>query len=227
MAVPWVDIIFFVILVIFAIVGVSRGFLKSLVALFGTLLTLVVAILLSKPVAGLVDSWFGLSSVFQGMMVESLHETFQGGIPFLLNGIITTLMGADYMAGVTDETIRSMEFASDVALKLGNLITFAICIIVLYILIRIVLWLLSKLFDAITQNRAINGLDRVLGLVLGAAKGVLCLFILFGVAFLLSSLIPSLGSTIDYWIEQNTVSHAFYNWTRDIIENTILPFFFG
>lgn len=224
---PWIDIALFVILAIFAIVGFARGFLKSLIALFGTLLTLVVAILLAKPVAGLVDSWFGLSTVFQHMIEGSLHETFQGGIPFLLNGIITTLMGADYMAGVTDETIRSMEFASDVALKIGNLITIAICVVALFILIRIVLWLLGKLFDKITQNHAINGLDRILGVVLGIVKGALVVFVIFGIAFLLSSLIPSLGGTIEYWVEQNTVTQWCYNWSRDIIENTILPFFFG
>ncbi|MBQ8762420.1 MAG: CvpA family protein [Clostridia bacterium] len=221
---PWVDIIFFALLVIFAIVGCVKGFLKSLLGLFSTFITLLLAIWLAKPVSGLVDSLFGLSATFGSLMQGSIHDAFAGGIPVVFQGLVTILMGSEYMEGA-DTT--SLEFAADFSFKLGEIITVVICVIILYFIIRFVLYLLGRLFDVITKSRAISGLDRVLGFVLGAAKGVLCLFVIFGVAYLISMFIPGLNDTILNVIEPNGVSSPFYNWVRDVIENTIIPFFFG
>lgn len=222
---PWIDILFIVILVIFALVGLAKGFLKSLVALFSTLITLVLAIWISKPVSGLVDSLFGLSTIFGDMLEGGIYNSFQGGIPVAFQGLVNVLMGADYMATNPDTT--SIEFASDFADKLGNIITIAICVVVLYFLIRFILYLLSRLFDVITQNKAVDGLDRVLGFLLGAVKGAVMLFVCFGIIYIVSTLLPSVGGSIEYYIEMNPICQSFYNWTRDIVENTLLPFFFG
>ena len=117
--------------------------------------------------------------------------------------------------------------AADFSLKLGEILTVVISVIVLYFIIRLVLYLLSRLFDIITQSRAISGLDRILGLVLGAAKGVVCLFLVFGIIYIIAILIPAAGTEIQTYLSENTVSYGFFNWVTDVIENTIIPFFVG
>ena len=221
---PWIDIVFFVFLVIFAIIGFAKGFLKSLLGLFSTFVTLLLAIWISKPVSALIDNLFGLSAAFGSLMESGIHDAFADGIPIIFQGLVTILMGQEYMQ-TADTT--SVQFAADFSLKLGEIITVVISVIVLYFIIRLVLYLLSRLFDIITQSRAISGLDRILGLVLGAAKGVVCLFLVFGIIYIIAILIPAAGTEIQTYLSENTVSYSFFNWVTDIIENTIIPFFVG
>ena len=68
----WVDIAIIVIILVYAILGLSRGFLKSLLRFFGTIATLALSILLSKPVSGLFEQWFGLNSKLGEFMSTTL-----------------------------------------------------------------------------------------------------------------------------------------------------------
>ena len=203
---------------------IAKGFLKSLLGLFSTFVTLLLAIWISKPVSALIDNLFGLSAAFGSLMESGIHDAFADGIPVIFQGLVIILMGQEYMQ-TADTT--SAQFAADFSLKLGEIITVVISVIVLYFIIRLVLYLLSRLFDIITQSRAISGLDRILGLVLGAAKGVVCLFLVFGIIYIIAILIPAAGTEIQTYLSENTVSYSFFNWVTDVIENTIIPFFVG
>lgn len=219
---PWIDIGVLVLILIFGIVGISRGFLRSLLALFSSLVTLILAIWLAKPVAGVVDSLFGLSNAFAGMLEPGFLETFTGwsGSGWLAE-VVKIILGADAL------TLEAPELASQFAGAVGNIISIAICAVVLYFVIRFILFLLGKLFRTITQNRAINGLDRILGFVIGAAKGVLAVFIICGLMFVLGSIIPGVASWTDQILGANTVARTLYGWSVEILETTIIPFFTG
>ena len=48
----WVDIVFICLIVLFAIVGICKGLFESILSIFSSALSIVVAILLSKNVVG-------------------------------------------------------------------------------------------------------------------------------------------------------------------------------
>lgn len=222
---PWLDIILIGVLVIFGLIGLIRGFLRGVLSLFSTLVTLVLAIWLAKPVSGIVDSIFGLTNTLAGALQPTFLDFFStndyavGWIAQLL----AIIMGATYMSGSPTVETLSADFAHNV----GNIITIAICAVVLYLIIRIVLWLLGKLFRKITQNRTISGLDRILGVFIGLAKGALYIFVVMGICFFLGSFIAPLGAWLDNMLGLNPVSHEVYGWVTGFIQNTLIPFFFG
>jgi len=222
---PWLDIIIIGVLVIFGIVGLIRGFLRGILSLFSTLVTLVLSIWLAKPVSGIVDNLFGLTNALAGTLEPNFLNFFStnnytvGWIAQLIN----IIMGTGYLATNPSVEVISADFAQSV----GNIITIAICAVVLYIIIRIVLWLLGKLFRKITQNRAISGLDRILGVFIGLAKGFVYTFIVLGLAFFLGSFIAPIGAWVDNMMGLNPIANAFYGWVTGFMQTTLLPFFFG
>lgn len=219
---PWIDIAVIVLILIFGIVGVARGFLRSLLALFSSLVTLILAIWLAKPVSGVVDSLFGLSGAFSGMLEPGFLDTFTGwsGTGWLAE-VVKIILGADALA--LEPSVLANQFAGAV----GNIISIAICAVVLYFVIRFILFLLGKLFKSITKNRAVNGLDRILGFVIGVAKGLVVVFLICGLVFVLGTVIPGLASWTDEMLGFNTVSQTIYGWAMEIMENTVIPFFTG
>ena len=222
----WIDIIFIAILGIGAIIGAYKGFLQSLVTLCGTLLTLVLAIWLSKPASGLLESWFGLNTA----LGSALHDTIagycqSGALSPLLDPLAKLLLGANYATTYPDLT--SAEFITAFANSIGTLLGTIITVIILFVLIKIVLYLLSKLFDVITKNKAISGMDRVLGFVIGAGKGFLLCFIVFSAAYFLNTLIPSIGDWVTDILSVNPVTNEVYKWSCDFLQNQIIPFIMG
>ncbi len=222
---PWLDILIIFILVLCALIGLIRGFLRSVISLCSTLVTLVLAIWLAKPLSGVIDGWFGLSEAIASSLEPTFlnffatNDTSSGWVAQL----ISIFLGSGYMESSPPAEQIAVDFSSAV----GSVITIIICAVVLYILIRVLLWVLSRLFRKITRNRTIGAVDRILGTVIGVAKGFLYIFIALGIIFLLGSFITPLGAWVDNMIGQNTITNAFYGWTSDFMQNTLLPFFFG
>ena len=227
----WLDIAIIAIVVIIAIVGMARGFLKSLLQLFGTIATLVVSIWLAKPFSALLQSWFGLSSALGNAMVDPITPICQNGggeaIPnFFLNKFAEILMGQQYWIGYEGGSASST-FINDFAMQIGQVIAVVISVIILFILIKIVLAILGKIFDKIAKSRAISGLDRLFGLLLGAIKGALVVSIVFVVAYLISPSIPAFGDWLNNLLSENSVSQTVFNWLADFTDNTLIPWFNG
>ena len=73
----WLDIVLIVIIVVFAIIGIAKGFVDSVLSIFSSLISLVIAYFLAKYVASLLNSWFKLNELF-GKMLGSWGVTEEG-----------------------------------------------------------------------------------------------------------------------------------------------------
>ncbi|MFA5757792.1 MAG: CvpA family protein, partial [Clostridia bacterium] len=92
-------------------------------------------------------------------------------------------------------------------------------VVVSFILIKIALAILSKIFNAITRNRSINGLDKLLGLVFGALKAALILAIAcVGVYFVNMT---SLATVVNNEIDKNPVANYIYDTADNYIEQLV------
>ena len=218
---PWIDIIAIVLIVIVALIGVSRGFLKTLVGLFGTLATLVLAIWLAKPVAGLINGWWGLDGTFANLVEPSVTSAFAEALPNAFGLLLTALFGAP-AGGIADAA-----YIADVSSKLGTVMSTVVVAIGLFIVIKIIIWLLSKLFDAITKNRAISGLDRVLGFVFGLVGGIVLVAVAFAIIFVLGTYVPAVSDWFTPLFDQSPMSNWFYGIIADFVEHTLIPYFIG
>ncbi len=226
----WIDIVFIVLIVLFALWGLKQGFLASLVSLVGIALSIVLAVWLAPPFSSFIDNLFdgSISSMFADLMngvvsgfgelnyevqtattASTLIDTFD------VNGILKSLL--DIMLG-SEVLAEGTNVLAWFSLKLGGLLTTLCGAVLLFLLIRIVLALLSKLFDKITENRAINGLDRVLGFFFGAVKGLIFVAVVIAILNILC-VVPAINDFVTTWLDKTTILNDYANWIFDLIDN--------
>lgn len=230
-----IDIVFIAVLVIFAVIGLYIGFTKSAVSMIGTFASLVLAILAAKPIASLIDKIFGASVFFS----TKIANAFYGIDPYFEKIQEVAIDGAqvsDQVASLdgvsapirliikktlNGQTIEAGESVGGVLGSIfGHLVTIAIAVIVGFILIRLILWLIQKLFAKLTEYKFIGALDKTLGFVLGAAKGFLYVAFVFIVISLLSY-IPSVNTYVNDVCTESKISGKVYKWVDNLTQNFI------
>ena len=78
--------------------------------------------------------------------------------------------------------------------------------------------LLSKLFDALTKNKAIGGLDRAVGLLFGLLKGAVLVTLVLGVFYLIAN------TTVDGWIQNSIVTKWMYQYVCQLVDWAVTKF---
>ena len=221
---PWVDIGVIVVLLIFAIVGSFKGFLKTLLGLFGTIVTIVIAVLLSKVVNGLFESWFGINSALAGSLHPTIEAECSDGV---LSGVIL-LFAQIVMKGydlTNSSVVSSPDFIDAFANSLGTILGTAITVVILFILLKILVFILSIVIEKITSIKVVGKIDKGLGLMLGFIKGALVVFVLFGVVYLLSPMITPLGDLVETVRASNSITAEVYSWSCKLMDEVIIPWF--
>ena len=188
----WVDIVFIALLVIFAIIGLAKGLFESILSIFSSVLSVAIAILVSKPVTSLINKVVDTNKFFSELLVKWGWIGEEGA----------TIFGKTY-------TVT----------QIGNACTTIASILAVWLLIKLAIWLLAKLFDsATTSSSALSGLNRVLGLVFGAAKGFLIACIGLGLAAILNICgVSGIGTLM----EANPISNFAYKYVSEWVGTTL------
>ncbi len=226
-----IDVAVCLILIIYALVGLSKGFFNCLLKIFGTLGAVVIAVLTAKPVLsfvnGIVDisaacgKW--MSSYFVGGGFETevtsanigtMGETVAATDIF--EPLKTLLRNIVEKAEVTGETTTTLGELCGSAL--GHIVASIFVGIALFIIIKVIVALLSKLFDdASSKNNALNGLDKLLGLVFGTVKGLVFL----GLAIVITNFlcyIPAVNNVVTENINNTKVTKIAYNFATEKVD---------
>ncbi len=242
-----IDIILVIIVAIFAIIGFNKGFFKSILSLFSWVVCLIVAIVLAKYVANWINGIYDLTS-----LIGSKIESALSGMGDVFNNTIASYNSADATAesvktailadiqkvsgmnGVLLQFIimvfNNTAFDPTSEATIGNILGMSIghmCVVLIagilvFIVLKIVVALLTKLFDRISKVKVIGGLNKVLGLVLGALKGA-CIVVIINIIVVALSLIPAVNNVITPVIQDNTTVEKFvYNKTDEIIGTYVI-----
>lgn len=190
-----VDIIILVIFLITVIASYKKGFFKSLFDLIGTLVAIIAARILSSSLAPqgfdmfikeparltLTNSLGTVGTTDYGTQVESAINS----IPDSLNGIMS-FIGIDKEAILNE--VSSSELAQgnlvdnimqSIVTPVGTAIIQFLLFVVLAIVITIVLKIVVKLLDfIITKLPVVKSLNKGLGIVIGALRGIIAVLII-------------------------------------------------
>lgn len=189
----WIDIVFIAILVIFAIIGLWRGLFDSLLALISSGVALVVAVLTAKPVAKLLNKMVSINGWFE----KTLNKTVGN------EGTIT-------LFGNTELSFSVKEVA--------EFLSIVFAIIVMFILIKLAVWLLAKLFDSVASSSNIaSGLNKVLGLFFGLLRGAVFAVVALSLCCVFSST-KLIGNKIQETVDNSTVTKYVYKYVSDYTE---------
>ncbi len=234
-----IDFVIIATLVIAGIIGFKRGFLKSFISLFSWVVCLIISILVARFVANWINGIYNFSGLIGGKISEGLsgvNEFFNrtvssfgtkdaliAAIPSDINGMLIMLVKAVFN-GVSDEAIVAQEgtVASLVGESLGYIIMVVISAILVFIILKIVIALLSKLFDNIARTKVLGSLNKIFGLVFGVLKAALVIVVLNGILSALT-LVPAVNKTVTPLVQDNThIEKVVFNQTDKLVGKYII-----
>lgn len=189
----WIDIIFIAILVIFAIIGIVKGLLESILSLVSTGVAFGLAIWIGKPAAKFLRGIVNIDGWFEKLLAKASSE--------------------DPIADFLGITITREQLA--------KFLTVVLCVVVVFILIKLIVLLLAKLFDNALQNHSgFSGLNRVLGMLFGACRGIF--IVCCGLALCsIVTWIPGIGSKVTAAIDNTKITKRVYVYVEDFVEDKI------
>ena len=183
------DIALAAIFIICMIVGFVKGFIDQILDLVSGIVAFVSAYFLTPLVAPFVSRQF-----FLKLISQKIAEAVSGlGAGIFENGAanetfrsITERFGADYDA-IKNEymTMASTEWdkageaiTNRIAEPVSLALSYALCFVVIVILVLFILWLIKHLLDLAAKLPVIKHANKILGLVAGALLGVLVVWVI-------------------------------------------------
>lgn len=171
----------------FAVWGFYKGFTKTFFNVFGTLLAVLFAVLLAPIVAEFLESKFAfvtsMSQKIEGLLIKSFGED--------LMNVPLSHVAEEYLkkAGLSDWLIKAiMSIKSDsVAIPetttlgqivcpiFGYYIVMIIVVVALFIIFKIIFFLIGELVKKAYAFKVVAVVDRVLGLAIGFVSGTISL----------------------------------------------------
>ena len=184
-----VDIVFAIVAALIIVKFTVKGFLSSVLDTLKVFFAAIIAYLVRIPVAKLLDSWFVNEKVVSSVR-DSLMKSVEGNDslinfvdlyknwPGLFNSILAKFGLGDVsnLEKIDGDSAALVDgLSTEIGSALSMLLSTVLAVIVMFIILLIVLSILVKIFDALTQVKAIKVINRILGFVLGAALAVLVL----------------------------------------------------
>ena len=198
-----------------------------------------IAFLTAKYVAVWINGLFDFSGWFGGKIENSLCNTNDffaqsinayesvgkdgliNSIPKNFNTLLANLIKVVFSNTNVDMS-SSETIGSVIGSSLGHICTIILSGILVFVVLKIAVFLLTKFFDSLTKTKILGGLDRVLGLILGLIKGTLIVAVVNVIAVALS-LIPAVNKTITPVIQDNTnVERFVYNTTDELFGKYVI-----
>ena len=235
MTFTYLDAIFLGIIAIFVVIGLFRGFVRSVLNFFGLFSKLILSFFLCKPIGNLICKWTtwdeswadgikkwasGLSDSFNtnlaGLNSEDLSSQVSTALsdarfPKLLRALFKSLIN------VTPETISGethITMADIIGVTFSRLAIYAIMFVIVFILLFIAIFILKRLIKKFMQNhKTINKTDKTLGAVLGLIEGLFTIVSIFAVVSLFKNADFMVGffNTLNKSCIAGPVSNFMYN----------------
>lgn len=234
-----IDIAIVMILLCFAIVGFKKGFLKSVLALFSTLVVLVIAVYFANYFAKLINSIYDFTALIAKKLVPSIEKIdgiYKSSFPEGMSGsefyhVYIASSGTNSiikkffqysLKGFSAESIAGLKVSEVLAGSIASLIMTIIAGFILFIIIKIAINLLSRLFDNITSIKIFGGINKLLGFVFGAVKGAVVI-IFFVLIAIFVSFVPKANKKIYPVVQNDTyITKVIYNTSDKYIEKFLI-----
>ena len=169
----WLDLAIIGIVVLGAFLGLWRGFFKSVISLFGWLVSFIIAFFITKPIVGaLLDAEKVKNFVVGDGSGWSLYSWIYRSLPDLSSGFWSKLLKSLISVATDVAASGNGDVNTNVALMLANGVFSVIVCLGIFIVIRFLLLLFTMFANAMTKDKLTGAANRLFGLVIGAVKGV-------------------------------------------------------
>lgn len=196
-----VDLIIIGIIVLSALLAYKKGLIKSSIQLCATIISIIIIILVYKPVSNFIINTTNIDETIENVLLEKATELMQGN--------------DENSKQVLEITQNQM--LPETARTLSVNIVQGLVMILLYIIIRIALRFVTALADLMAKLPIINQFNKLGGVIYGILRGVLIVYIVL----LLVNLIGEINkeNTVYTAVEESYIGNL-------MSDNNILNIFF-
>lgn len=183
------DLAIIVLLFVFAVIGCHKGFVKSFISTFGSFLSIIIAVLLCSTVATFLESKFSLITTISDSVFGLLSKIFGEEVMQLtLNQADNVTLGETNLTAWIIKIIIDLKGTGELPLDIplgqiispifGYYITCVISVLGLFILLKIVFFIIGEIVKKLHKIKLIGAVDKLLGLVFGFFKGIITIQLL-------------------------------------------------
>ena len=238
----WLDLGLIVFIIIFLIIGIKRGFMSSVLSNFSFGAIAIVAFFLYKPLASLLNSWFGLENAiyssfydklvsfspdFEKNLISLEEAQLRPFVKYTLNsGAIPTIPRIMFSLFLNTKSLYTklhssgLEYrnlAQIVSGSYSNFFTTIISFVITFILICLIVLLFKFIIDKLRTIGFIKIVDNILGALYGIARGLLILVVISFIIKLLSPI--SFMKPITNYISGSFFGKIIYNQITNLLDN--------
>lgn len=227
----WVDIAIIGIILLFAVVGLLKGFMKTLLSFAGVVLALIAAVLLTKPVVASLagskietmigDKVFTLLSGMGDLMTteipsyEVLVEVLQQSLPASVAQSLAQSV-AEMIGTSANQTLAQL-----LTPGLTNIFMNLLVFIALFVILMIIFAIVKAIVNAVKHIKLIDIADKILGFILGALMGVAFVYLIMLILTLLTG-VESINNLVDMILASSLGSIMYNNNLIAILFNQLL-----
>ena len=185
------------IIVVCIIIGIAKGFFDSLMSLLGTGIALLASVFLGKYVANFFNKLFN----FEEFMLEKIEESSLVGE----NGTVEFFKGTFHLQ----------------ATEVAKFCVWICSVVILFLAIKLVIFIVSKLFEAVIKNSpTVSGINRLLGMIFGALRGAAIVIVLLALSSVVAQ-VPGIGTNVYDAIQDTAITGKVYNFVEDFVEKNL------
>lgn len=203
------DIIIVAIIALNVYLCYKKGLVNLAVGLIAVFAAIILSVLLYKPVTNIIIENTQFDETIKKAITENFTPDVPEGAQVGYTGILSYL--ETEVGNAVNKTQNEVvyESAEAIAIKVINLISF----IVIFTVVRVALFALTFIADAITSLPILKQLDDVGGILYGFVKALLIIYVVLAVVFFIANL--TAVTTISEAISSSYITKFFY-------ENNIL-----
>lgn len=205
-----------VILAIFALnifICYKKGLVKLAVGLIAVVASIILALILYRPISNLIIENTEFDDKIESLIVNNFSADTENGEEVRYVGVI------DYVEKYVNDAVNKTqnEIVAETARTMAVKITNVIVLLAIFVVARAVLVLLTFVSDMITSLPLIKQCNEVGGVVYGAIKALLIIYVILAIAFVV--VLVSGNTTISDIISTSYITKFFYE--KNIILNLL------
>lgn len=176
------DLILIAIVMVFVIIGYVKGLTGSLIKLASFIIAIVLALILYKPLTNVVMQKTQIDERIEEAIIQNFSKTENRNEENMPTTLVESINNkieketTDARNEIVEKTAKSTTLT---IMKVGTAIA-------IYIVARLILFIVAILAKGITQLPLLKQIDKTGGIVYGLVQGIVIVYVLLGIASLIS-----------------------------------------
>ena len=205
-----VDLIIIGLIALCVILGYNKGLTKCVIKILSFVIAIIVAVVLFKPISGLVINNTKIDDNIKNSIVELVqNDVSEDGKVNQNSSLPQSIVNHINEEIETSVNETKMTVVNTVAEQVSKTIVNVGVAIALFIIARIALIFVSAISSMVTDLPIIKQFDKAGGIIYGLLESLIIIFIIFAIISFISPMIE--GSGLITAINKSIVGSVFYN----------------